>query len=344
MKYRLNESILLEAGEDDLGTTAPSTSTNNQTNTDASTEAKNGTNQNDQQTAPNENITDFKRAFAELDAKYAGKKDQKSKQEYAEESANLWSQFCKATFPKNADYVEQTLLSPIKLECKEYGYSSTTNPFIFYLNKLLERNIEPSLLGYGTVHNMVANGRLPVKTLRTGGALGEANILFSNNLLNKSTADIKKYFSYQEQLWNQIQKKNGDLNEFKSLIEFKSLMYIGQSKDLKALSTIEQETANNDQLSLEADDVGTLDVKVLQDIKPEDRATTVLALLARHTGTEGQQQAIDMLKKDFGWTDKNLIFNLETLGIKNKQIDQLIKRAGIIPSNLPAAIRILAKA
>ena len=121
-------------------------------------------------------------------------------------------------------------------------------------------------------------------------------------------------------------------------------MYIGQSKDLKALSTIEQEIANDDQLSLEADDVGTLDVKVLQDIKPEDRATTILALLARHTGTDGQQQAIDMLKKDFGWADKNLIFNLETLGVKNKQIDQLIKRAGIIPSNLPAAIRILAKA
>lgn len=328
MKYRLNESILLEADDtldidpNDNLTSTDTTTTNTGNSTDTSTNR----------------VTDFKKAFAELDAKYAGKKDQKSKQEYAEESANLWSQFCKATFPVGADYVEQTLLSPIKLECKEYGYSSTTNPFISYLNKLLNDKIEPSLLGYGTVHNMVANGRLPVKTLRTGGALGDVNILFSNNLLNKSAADIKKYFSYQEQLWNQIQKKNGVPNDFRSL------MYIGQSKDLKALSTIEQEIANDDQLSLEADDVGTLDVKVLQDIKPEDRATTILALLARHTGTDGQQQAIDMLKKDFGWADKNLIFNLETLGVKNKQIDQLIKRAGIIPSNLPAAIRILAKA
>ena len=326
MKYKLNESILLEA--DDTLDISP----------DADLSSADVTNTN------TGNISDFGKAFAELDAKYKGKADQDSVSQHSEEEANLWSRFCKQTFGAQGEYVEETLLQPIKLECEEYGYTENTNPFISYLKILFSKEIEPSYIGYGAIHNAVVNSRVSAKDLRGNGELREKNIIFSNDLLDQTVADINKYLKIQTVLLQSLnrQKEAGNLKDVPEA--FSNIMYMAEDEGtLRPLSEIE---AKLHDMGIEAQtgEDTTLNVKVLQEVPEGDRAGLIQALLAKNMGTEAVAEAINMLKTDYHWTPAQLTVNVDSLNAKtNKQLDKLVKAAGINLGNLRNAIKELAK-
>lgn len=326
MKYRLNESILLEA-DDALLDIGPNDTL---TGTDATTNMG--------------NVNDFGKAFAALDAKYKGKTDQNSISRHSEEVANLWSQFCKQTFKEHGEYVEETLLQPIKLECEEYGYTENTNPFISYLNTLFEKGIEPSYLGYGAIHNAVVNSRLSARDLRGTGELRGINIIFSNDLLDQTVADINKYLKIQTVLLQSLnrQKEAGNLTDVPK--EFSNIMYLDIDEGiLRPLSEIEAQLHGRG-IEAQTGEDSTLNVKVLQEVPEGDRAGLIQALLAKNMGTDAVADVINMLKTDYHWTPAQLTVNVDNLNAKtNKQLDKLVKAAGITLGNLRNAIKELAK-
>lgn len=327
MKYTLNESVRLVEGGPVLLPDGPAVEI--RPGTTASLETTSSTDTSEPTANEFENTKDFARAFADLEARYAGKSDQASMEQYEQDINSLWEVFFKQTFkgvegPAGEDlieYLHTNIAKPLKLEVKEYGYTEQKNPFIKYLKTVFAKHIFPRAVQYASIHNALLDGKLTTKDLRAVGQVGLDNIIFSPDLFTKSATDFNRYLTAQKQL---ISKISND-EELKSDISgnFKTNMYTENNK-LKSL----------DALNIKEDEA-TFDTAALSALPEKDRNEFVNYLLTQFADKLDDDSRTRILTKmmQASWDTEKL--NMKKIGTFNK----LMKNAGITVNNLEAVLK-----
>lgn len=119
-----------------------------------------------------------------------------------EDVKKFWERYYSVEWEENAEIVK-TLQSALIVEFENFGWSTISNPFLFFLKNHLEDCLKQSdnIQGkYFELHNAVSNGTLQAKDLRETGKFKSHNLIFNPNLYKLSATDMSQYLKFQAQL------------------------------------------------------------------------------------------------------------------------------------------------
>lgn len=119
-----------------------------------------------------------------------------------EDVKKFWERYYSVEWEENAEIVK-TLQSALIVEFENFGWSTISNPFLFFLKNHLEDCLKQSdnIKGkYFELHNAVSNGTLQAKDLRETGKFKSHNLIFNPNLYKLSATDMSQYLKFQAQL------------------------------------------------------------------------------------------------------------------------------------------------